>query len=107
MGSSMWGLDLLRLTDYNGIIAYAVANLLTDVIRDSEIPDCRTHGQTFDFLNSHLAQYYKRVEATDRIGELSTARTPPSGPQRANHGFDLHVPSTAAAIEGTSINAVH
>ena len=74
-GSSMWTLDLLHLTDYHGLIAHAVGNLLADIVRDSEIPDCRTHGHTLDFLNSNLAQHYRRIEATDRIGEHSITRT--------------------------------
>ena len=64
--ASKWGLDILHVLDYNGVTGHAIANLLADVIRDSEIPGCRTYSDTIEFLNKSLASYYKRVDEKDR-----------------------------------------
>ena len=74
-GMAMWGLDQLHIVDLNGISAHAIGNLLADVIRDSELPGCVYHQASFDFLNEHLADYYRRVEETDKIGEQPRRET--------------------------------
>ena len=69
----MWASDILHVVDLHGVSAHAVGNLLADVIRDTELRDCHTHAESLEFLNTHLAAYYSRVEETDRIGELSSS----------------------------------
>ena len=66
--ASMWGQDILHVLDYTGVTGHAIANLLADVIRDSEIPGCRAYSDTIEFLNKLLASCYKRVDEQDRIG---------------------------------------
>ena len=66
----MWAGDLLHIVDLNGVTGHAIANLLTDAIRDYEWPDLRNQAAMFHHINESLRQFYNRAKETDRIGEF-------------------------------------
>ncbi len=42
-----WGLDLLHITDYHGVAAHCVGNVLAEIIRDTEF-SLRTQADTIE-----------------------------------------------------------
>jgi hypothetical protein len=47
-----WCIDLLHITDYHGVAAHCIANVVNDVVRDNEL-GVRSHGRAFERPPKH------------------------------------------------------